>query len=246
MAHTAAPGPATVLAPDPDLLPALRPLAARPAARAALLWRPHDPLAATGLLLPADLRAEVSALLEARGFTLAAEDLLLGPSMDPSTPSRGPGGAPLPLPRGVHDLYAPRRAWREAVAAHPGAPDLLHAALAAAFAEAPAREHDLLRRAAAESDLLALGDLLERTALAPGPATARLIRAIAAGLAERDAARPGDLALLLQHDHRDPGVTPLARLALGAALWQVAAPALPPDAEVEAALADLVLARPPA
>src|SRR5690606_34386806 len=67
MADNPTPGPATVLAPDPDLLPALRPLASRPAARDALLWRPHDPLLPTGVLLPADIRAEAASVLEPRG-----------------------------------------------------------------------------------------------------------------------------------------------------------------------------------
>lgn len=243
MADTPTPGPATVLAPDPDLLPALRPLASRPAARDALLWRPHDPLAPAGVLLPSDMRAEAAAVLEPRGFALVAEDLRL----DDATPTRGPGGAPLPLPRGPRDLYLPRRAWLELVAAHPGAPDVLQAALAAALGEVGApRDQDVLRRAAAERDLVALGDLLETTALAPGPATARLVRALAAELASADDARLGDLLLVLRHDHAAPGVTPLARLALGAALWQALGDLRPPDAEVEAALAEAALSIAPA
>lgn len=245
MADAITPGSATVLPPDPDLLPALRPLASRPAARDALLWRPHDPQAPTGVLLPADLRAEAASLLEPRGFRLLAEDLRL----DPATPSRGPGGAPLTLPRGPRDLYAPRRAWAELVATLPGAPDVLQAALDAALAEVAApRDQELLRRAAQESDLLALGDLLETTALEPGPATARLVRALAAAHAPGGQAgdRLGDLVRVLQHDHAAPGVSPLARLALGAALWQRLAGLAAPDARVEAALAAAALSLPPA
>lgn len=238
------PGAGTVLAADPDLVPALRPLSSRPAAQHALLFRPHDPLAATGVLLPADLRADAASVLEPRGFQLIAEDLRL----DPATPSRGAGGAPLTLPRGLRDLYAPRRAWLELVAAHPGEARVLDAALDLALAEAAPWERDLLRRAAGERDLLVVGDLLQMTAARPVAATARVVRALAATLVADDAARLGDLVLVLQHDavQGDPGVTPLARLALGAALWQHAAPDLRPDVELEGALADAVLAAPPA
>jgi hypothetical protein len=243
MADTPRPGSWTVLAADPDLVPALRPLASRPAAQHALVFRPHDPLAATGVLLPADLRADAASVLEPRGFQLVAEDLRL----DPATPSRGPGGGPLTLPRGPRDLYVPRRAWLELVQAHPGEARVLDAALDLALAELDPWERDLLRRAAAERDLLAMGDLLQMSAVAPPAATARVVRAIAASHAADDASRLGDLVLVLQHDQRDPGVTPLARLALGAALWQHAAPGLRPDAALERALAEAVLAvAPPA
>jgi len=140
-------------------------------------------------------------------------------------------------------LQAGARVW----AAHPAAaaasegwprPGAREALLEQVEADARA----LLVRALRQLDLVAVGDLLQTTRVDTQPA--RTLARVAA-LQAASASGAAQLAALLRAD-ADAGVTPLALAALGAASWEPWRGPWPLDSELEAGLAQALLAGPQA
>lgn len=193
------------------------------AAELAVGWRSVDPWEPLGLVLPARLRREAAGALGALGWQARGELQQL-----PALRIGVPVAAEQVLAAGAVTLFVRHLAW--------GA--LEGRGLADAQAAAEAELGPLATRLIRERDLVALGDLLQACAKPATVASSRWVRFCVLRLG----ADPGPLLALLRADRVEPGLTPLARAGLGAALGSQAGPWA--DAELEDRLVELCLAAP--